>query len=145
MGSNGNNRAGLLSAGGVLTIVAGILQIISVVSLIVYMTFPDWFMHIINRASLLSFAPFIAGSLVQYIYYGSDVGLISLLVAVVISILAIAAIVGGISSIRRSRFGLSLAGAICCLPSGLMGILAVIFVILGKREFQAKETDVEVI
>jgi len=52
-----------------------------------------------------------------------------------VGILGIVAIVGGISAIKRKKFGLSLAGAICALLSGLMGILAVIFVTLGKREF----------
>jgi hypothetical protein len=53
-------------------------------------------------------------------------------------ILGIVAVVGGISAIRRKRFGLSLAGAICALLSGLMGILAIILIVLGKREFRAK-------
>ena len=145
MESDRNNRGGLVSAGGVLTIIAGILQIISVVSLVVYMIFPDWFMYIIERGSSLRFVPFIASSLLQYIYYGSDVGLISVLVAAVIGILSIVAIVGGISAVKRNRYGLSLAGAICCLPSGLMGILAVVFVVLGKREFKVKEMDAEVV
>jgi len=137
MESNGNSRGGLLSAGGVLSIIAGILQIISVVSLVVYIIFPDWFMYILERGSALRFAPFITGSLLQYIYYG-DEGLRAVLIAVVAGVLAIVAIVGGISAIRRNRFGLSLAGAICALPSMTWGVLAVIFVVLGKREFRAK-------
>jgi hypothetical protein len=88
-----------------------------------------------------------------------------LIIGVPLVILGIVALVGGISAIRRRSFGLSLAGAICALPlaflgwylvfSGLagvdffpslavvicglasvsLGILAVIFVALGKREF----------
>ena len=52
-------------------------------------------------------------------------------------VLDIVAIIGGISAIKRKRFGLSLAGAVCALPSVILGILAVIFVALGKREFGA--------
>jgi hypothetical protein len=52
--------------------------------------------------------------------------------------LGILSVTGGVSAIRRKRFGLSLAGAICALLSGLLGILAVIFVALGKREFRAE-------
>jgi hypothetical protein len=51
------------------------------------------------------------------------------------SVLGIVAIVGGISALRRKRFGLSLAGAICALPSIILGILAVVFIAVGKREF----------
>jgi hypothetical protein len=53
-------------------------------------------------------------------------------------VLGIVAVVGGISAIRRKRFGLSLAGAICALPSVFLGIAAVILVALGKREFGVK-------
>jgi len=52
-----------------------------------------------------------------------------------ILVLGIIAIAGGFSAIRRKSFGLALAGAICALPSVILGILAVIFVSLGKREF----------
>jgi hypothetical protein len=52
--------------------------------------------------------------------------------------LGILAITGGISAVRRRSFGLSLAGAICALPKGILGILAIIFVALGKREFGVK-------
>jgi len=137
MESNGNSRSGLLRAGGVLSIIAGILQIISVVSLVVSIIFPDWIMYILEPMSPVMFVPFIVGYLLQYIQYASLDGLGPVLFAVGAGVLAIVAIVGGISAVRRNRFGLSLAGAICCLPSGLMGILAVIFVVLGKREFRA--------
>jgi membrane protease YdiL (CAAX protease family) len=47
------------------------------------------------------------------------------------------AIVGGICALRRKNWGLALAGSICALPAGfLLGILAIIFVIMGKREFK---------
>jgi len=138
MESNGNSRGGLLSAGGVLSIIGGIFQIISVGSLVVSIFFPDWFWHILERASPLRFVPFITGSLLQYIQYGRLEGLVPVLIAVGAGVLAIVAIVGGISAVRRNRFGLSLAGAICALPSMTWGVLAVIFVVLGKREFKAK-------
>jgi len=48
----------------------------------------------------------------------------------------IVALVGGIYAIRRRVWGLSLAGSILSLPSSvLLGILAIIFVSIGKREF----------
>jgi hypothetical protein len=46
----------------------------------------------------------------------------------------IVALVGGINALKRKRWGLALAGSILSLP-GVMAILAIIFVSLGKKEF----------
>jgi len=57
-------------------------------------------------------------------------------------ILSIVAIVGGIYALRRRLWGLALAGAICALLFTLpflgwiLAILAIIFVSLGKGEFE---------
>jgi hypothetical protein len=53
-------------------------------------------------------------------------------------ICGIIAIVGGIFALKRRTWGLALAGAICAIigPGGLLGILAIIFVSLGKGEFE---------
>jgi len=58
--------------------------------------------------------------------------------AVPIIIIGIIALVGGIYALRRRVWGLALAGAICSLfgPWVLLGILAIIFVSLGKGEFK---------
>jgi len=50
--------------------------------------------------------------------------------------LGIIAIAGGTSAVKRKSFGLSLAGAICAfIPFNILGLLAIIFISLGKREF----------
>ncbi|GAG33364.1 unnamed protein product, partial [marine sediment metagenome] len=50
--------------------------------------------------------------------------------------LGVVAIIGGIFALRRKLWGLALAGAICAIPcSAALGILATIFVSLGRREF----------
>jgi len=52
-------------------------------------------------------------------------------------ILGIIAIVGGVYALKRRVWGLALAGSICALVGGgLLGILAIIFVSLGKGEFK---------
>jgi hypothetical protein len=53
-------------------------------------------------------------------------------------VLGIVAIVGGIYALKRNTWGLALAGSICALvgPWFLLGILAIIFVSLGKGEFK---------
>jgi len=140
MATDGSSRRGLLTAGGVLSIVAGILQINTGGGLIgcclsgsfiedfpLSITFLPGFWPILNQHifRLLSLGDYVpTGWVIQGGFF---------------VILGIIALVGGISAISRKRFGLSLAGAICALLSGLMGILAVIFVVLGKREFRAKE------
>ena len=138
MDSNGNSKSGLLTAGGILSLVAGILQINSGVGLIgcclswsfiedfpLFITFLPGFWPILNQHILRLFG-------LGYVPIGW------VITGAFFVILGIVAVVGGISAIRRKRFGLSLAGAICALLSGLMGVLAVIFVVLGKREFGTK-------
>jgi len=101
------------------------------------MYFHGWWMYILDMASPLRFVPLIPSYLLQYIQYESLEGRGPVIFAVVAGVLGIVAIVGGISAIRRKSFGLSLAGAICCFPSsGFFSILAIIFVVLGKREFR---------
>ena len=53
-------------------------------------------------------------------------------------VLGIIAIIGGIFALRRNIWGLALAGSICALigPWFILGVLAIIFVSLGKGEFK---------
>jgi hypothetical protein len=64
----------------------------------------------------------------------------ALIIGIVILVFGIIALVGGIHSIKRKRWGLALAGAILSFPflplGGILGILAVIFISLGKGEFE---------
>ena len=47
------------------------------------------------------------------------------------------ALIGGIHAIKRRQWGLALAGSILAIPgSGPLGVLALIFVSLGKKEFR---------
>ena len=52
-------------------------------------------------------------------------------------VLGIVAIVGGIYAVRRKIWGLAIAGSICALIGPwMLGIPSIIFVILGKGEFE---------
>jgi len=55
-------------------------------------------------------------------------------------VFGIVAIVGGICALRRTAWGLALAGSICAVvgPSFIpvLGVLAITFVSLGKGEFE---------
>jgi hypothetical protein len=143
MGSSGNGRRNLLTAGGVLSVVGGIPQVISGGVLIV-----DSIVSYQHGWGLIRwfFLPFFPDSWQHYVLWGSGpipafMGYVPIRWAIIggcLGILGIVAIVGGVSAIRRKRFGLSLAGAICALLSVFLGIPAVIFVALGKREFGVK-------
>jgi 4-amino-4-deoxy-L-arabinose transferase-like glycosyltransferase len=144
MESSGSHGSRLLTAGGILSIVSGASEAtwgaINVYSII------DFYMEWI-RPVPHSWSP-------AFIY----------LTSVVMSIFAlgIVAIIGGVSAMRRRIFGLSLAGAICCQVSSviyavmsffgwplvggvvwalawlILGLLAIIFICLSKKEFETR-------
>ena len=62
---------------------------------------------------------------------------IMLVVGIVVLAFGIIALVGGIYSIKRRKWGLALAGDILTLPiGGILALLALIFVALGRKEFE---------
>jgi hypothetical protein len=130
MPSNGSNRSGLLTAGGVLAIVAGALQVIGGL-LIAILTVG--ISILLRLPHILLYPGDCWGRFVPSIPFWL------IIVGVPLFALGIVAIVGGVSTLRRGSFGLSLAGAICALPSNILGILAIIFVSVSKGEFRAKE------
>ncbi len=107
---------------GILSIVAGVIGLIAgiVVSVVGGMlaTFPWYYGDVWTDA--ISSAPIVSAA---------GAGLI---------VLGIIAIVGGIFALQRRVWGLALAGAICALfspPGSVLGILSIIFVAMGKKEF----------
>jgi hypothetical protein len=142
MASNDNSRGKLLTAGGILSIVAGVFQISSVVSIAVNFLVPGWSSYEVAELLLLPLLPGAWRSEILWLviprYWSWTVHNWWVIIGGCAGVLGILALIGGISAIRRKRFGLSLAGAICALASGLLGVLAVIFVALGKKEFGAK-------
>jgi hypothetical protein len=130
MASNGSDRGGLLTAGGILSIIGGALEIIGGLIMVVL----PIGIRILLRLALLPFHP---GGWFEHIITVVPIWLI--IVGGPLLALGIVAIVGGVSALRRKSFGLSLAGAICALPSHILGILAIIFVSLSKREFRRED------
>jgi len=146
MESNGNSKSGLLTAGGILSIVGGIPQIISGGAFIAVSLVQYRHLYILIDSFLLPFFP----DLWQfYIFHGPGPIVFNgvypkshwPILGGCLLVVGIVAVIGGISAIRRKRFGLSLAGAICTLLSVHLGILAVISIAVGKREFGASEVD----
>ncbi len=127
-------RGGLLSAGGILSVLVGAFQVLGggfVVagSMLGCLPLGMWFGPC--RPGLEGAPP--AGLLPGACFASS----MSLIAGGTLLVLGIVAIAGGVSALKRRSFGLALAGAICSLPSIVLGVLAVIFVSLGKGEFEA--------
>jgi len=84
----------------------------------------------------------VAGGILSVIGLGGLGGIV-VAVGVTVLILGVIAIVGGVNAMKRKSWGLALAGSICavfCLgpfaiPT-ILGILAIIFVAIGKGEFR---------
>jgi hypothetical protein len=125
MASDGSDRIGFLSAGGVLSIVAGAFEINGGGTILAsarlgiefrlwdFALYPGiWFEHVVPVDS-----PW-------FIIMGG-----------LLVVLGIIAVLGGIWALRRRSFGLALAGAVCILPLGILGILAIVCIALAKREF----------
>ena len=73
-------------------------------------------------------------SMMEFIGIGTTILLVAGIVVLVFGIIALA---GGINAVKRRRWGLSLAGSILSLfIMPILGILAIIFVSLGKGEFE---------
>lgn len=52
-------------------------------------------------------------------------------------VLGIVALIGGIYALRRKKWGMALAGSIAAfLPSGIIGVVAIILVSISKNEFE---------
>jgi len=134
MAYNGNDKGGLLTAGGALSIVAGAFKVIGGGAIVVLVT-----LGIPLRPWLSSFLPGITDGWVRFELW-PVVPIWLTIIGGLLLVLGIIAIAGGVSAVRRKSFGLSLAGAICAfIPLNLFGLLAVIFVSLGKREFQTED------
>jgi hypothetical protein len=133
MASNVDDRGRFLTTGGVLSIVVGVFMMYVGVS-----SFFNY--HVSNISLLFPLLPSFGLALRNLTDLDpTDLALWNMIEIGFFIVLGIIAIAGGISAIRKKRFGLSLAGAICALPSGILGILAVIFVSLARGEFGAKE------
>ena len=103
--------------GGILSLIAGIIQLLSGIGLTVG----------------VGMLKGLVGGITEL-----PVGLLAIL-GIPWIILGIIAIVGGIFAIKRAIWGLALAGSICALfhpITWFLGIASIIFVIMGKGEFE---------
>jgi len=131
MKSSGNRRSGLPTAGGILSVIAGALQVI-IGGVVVALVFSPGL-----RRALLPPIPLPAMPPGWYEHFAPAMPIWLSVLGVLVLVLGIVAIIGGAAALRRSSFGLSLAGAICALPIVFLGIPAIVLVSLSGREFGA--------
>lgn len=120
----GRHRSGLLTAGGVLTLIAGVLAVGMGISTIVVVAGWEWgwwgSQWAVNVQNWFD-------------VHGARETLAAGIVSVVLGGVAIA---GGISALAVRSWGLALAGAICgLLTSFFLGLLGLIFIAIRKRDF----------
>jgi hypothetical protein len=126
--SSDNRRSGLLTAGGVLSIIAGAFEVIGVLTVVGL---------IVGGLVWGGFHPFPPMQWMPGARFGLYITPLLGILGLPALALGVVAIIGGISALRRKSFGLSLAGAICALPMIILGILAIIFVSLSRKEFES--------
>jgi len=128
-----SDRGGLLSAGGILSILVGALEIIVGTMFVVSMSL---------GTSLWKACPLGGQDISSWFALGDNGSSLTIMIIIGIAllVLGILALVGGISAIKRGSFGMAVLGAICALvPINMLGLFAVIFVSLSKREFDKEE------
>ncbi|MFC1875310.1 hypothetical protein ACFLY3_04105 [Chloroflexota bacterium] len=112
------------TAGGILSIISGALGFITIALLL---TFVSIFGTSIAREVLSSLG---------YWQTGLPLTIIGI-IAIPLLCVNIVAIIGGIYAIQRRGWGVALAGAICSVfPSQVLGILAVVFIAISRKEFE---------
>lgn len=113
--------------------VAGILDIVSGVSGLAIGLFTTFARHSARAATG-------AGAALHFPGLGmmpALPGLSSPVLGIALIIISLLAVTGGIFALRVRLWGLALAGSIAAVISGrLLGVIALIFTVLGKNEFK---------
>ncbi len=119
-------KTGRPIAGGILNIVSGALNILGFVGVIIAIV-------VVTPAYWIAsdgFGPvgvFEIGILTTILWIG----------AIILLIVGILPLIGGIYAVQRKKWGLALAGSIAAIVgSSVMGILATIFTVMAKDEFE---------
>jgi hypothetical protein len=128
MESSIRRRSGLLTAGGVLCIVGGVLQVIVGGVVVAVIMSPGL------RRALLPPIPMPAMPPGWYEHFVPAMPVWLSIVGALVLALGTVAIIGGVYALRKKGFGMALAGAICALPA-ILGIPAIILVSLSTGEF----------
>jgi hypothetical protein len=121
MADNLSSNTWAPSAGGVLSVIVGICDLIGILGLFFWAFVRANVLDNINQARI--------ARLPEGFF---------LSMAIICLVMGILALVGGVLALRRKSWGLALTGAIAsALPFNILGILAVVFIAMGQKEFQS--------
>jgi len=110
--------------GGTFAIISGTLGFVALAFLI---TFGTIFGAAIGREVLKSLGFWQAGLPLTFIG----------IIAIPMTAINVIAIIGGVFALQRKHWGMAMAGSICAIiPSQVIGILAVVFVAMSRKEFE---------
>jgi hypothetical protein len=117
--NNPNQSAWMPAAGGILSIIAGALNIATLVLVFISLSASSMYGTYYHHFGLLNM-PLILG-----------------IIAMLFIVLDILAITGGINAIQRKNWGVAFAGSIAAIfTSQLLGIFSLIFIALSKKDFE---------
>lgn len=123
-------KTGKPVAGGIINIVAGVLNILGFIGVIIGIIVFGYFMvsSAWGPGPVPEFGPWMVPGFVETILW---------IVAVFLLVTGVLPIVGGIYALQRKKWGLALAGSIVAIfGSTLLGIAATVLVVLAKDEFE---------
>jgi len=120
------------TAGGILNIISGALCIVGSIALFIV------------AAIFQTMSPDDLDDLFIELDVAHIIVVLFIILGIIILALGIIAIIGGINALRRKRWGLALAGAICLALGGdILGIVALVFIAMSRKEFIGQENQTE--
>ena len=118
------------TVGGILSVIAGGCYLLATIGVIIA----------IIVIAVASNAPFLNEMWRELARQGIGLGLlfgILVIVAVYLAAVGVLSLLGGISALKRERWGLALAGSIAAIVGGwsALGVVALIFIAISRDEF----------
>jgi hypothetical protein len=129
---NNMNKPWMPVVAGILDIVSGAMGVVMGLFMILYLNFAGAIQA--APGAVPRFGPHLGGfpQMPAAFFPGMGLG-----IGITLAVLGVLAIVGGIFALRSKAWGLALAGSIAAVLTGrLLGVLALIFTVLGRKDFQ---------
>ena len=125
------NKPWMPVVAGILDIVSGAMGVVMGLGMSLYQTFAGAAQGATGAAP--RFGPHLGGFPQMPAFFpGMGLG-----IGITLAILGVLAIIGGIFALKTKAWGLALAGSVAAVLTGrLLGVLALIFTVLGRKDFQ---------